>query len=77
MAELRSVQGRCYCAKVHSRCSNGHLEVLVWDDVNAKGVRMTFEAEIKQSVDYLSSDLALQTVDADAYWPKRNASPSR
>jgi hypothetical protein len=34
---------------------------------------MTFEAEIKQSIDYLSSDLALQTVDADAYWPKWNA----
>ncbi len=31
---------------------------------------MKYEAEIKQSVDYLSSDLALQTVDADAYWPK-------
>ena len=34
---------------------------------------MTYEAEIKQSVDYLSSDLALQTVDADAYWPKWNS----
>lgn len=34
---------------------------------------MTYEAKIKQSVDYLSSELALQTVDADAYWPKWNA----
>lgn len=31
---------------------------------------MNHEAEIKQSVDYLSSDLALKAVDADPYWPK-------
>lgn len=34
---------------------------------------MNYEAEIQNSVDYLSSDLALKTVDADAYWPKWNA----
>jgi hypothetical protein len=34
---------------------------------------MKYEKEIQASVDYLSSDLALKTVDADAYWPKWNA----
>lgn len=34
---------------------------------------MSYETEIQNSVDYLSSDLALKTVDADAYWPKWNA----
>jgi hypothetical protein len=31
---------------------------------------MSYEAEIKQSVAYLSSQLALEAVDADPYWPK-------
>lgn len=30
---------------------------------------MNYEAEIQNSVDYLLSDLALKTLDADAYWP--------
>lgn len=34
---------------------------------------MFYEDEIKKSVDYLSSEIALQTVDADAYWPKWDA----
>lgn len=34
---------------------------------------MSYEAEIEQSIDYLSSDFALQTVDADSYWPKWNS----
>ncbi len=38
-----------------------------------EGIRLTYEAEIKQSIDYLSSEFALQTVDADAYWPKWNS----
>jgi hypothetical protein len=31
---------------------------------------MKYETEINNSVDYLSSNQALQSVDADAYWPK-------
>jgi hypothetical protein len=31
---------------------------------------MNYKAEIQNSIDYLSSELALKTVDADAYWPK-------
>lgn len=34
---------------------------------------MSYEAEIQNSVEYLSSDLALKMVDADAYWPKWNS----
>lgn len=34
---------------------------------------MKYEAEIQNSLKYLSSDLAFKTVDADAYWPKWNA----
>jgi hypothetical protein len=34
---------------------------------------MNYEAEIQNSIEYLSSNLALKTVDADAYWPKWNA----
>lgn len=34
---------------------------------------MSFEVEIQSSVTYLSSDLALKTLDADAYWPKWNS----
>jgi hypothetical protein len=36
-------------------------------------VFMKYEKEIQASVDYLYSDLALKTVDTDAYWPKWNA----
>ncbi|MEK6772946.1 MAG: hypothetical protein AABY64_03305 [Bdellovibrionota bacterium] len=31
---------------------------------------MNYESEIQKSVQYLSSEQALHTVDADAYWPK-------
>lgn len=31
---------------------------------------MSYENEIQKSVQYLSSEQALQSVDADAYWPK-------
>jgi hypothetical protein len=34
------------------------------------GGSVNFKAEIQKSIEYLSSDLALKTVDADAYWPK-------
>lgn len=34
---------------------------------------MTYENEIQNSVAYLSSDDALRTIDADAYWPKWNS----
>jgi hypothetical protein len=34
---------------------------------------MSYETEIQNSVDYLKSDIAIKTVDADAYWPKWNA----
>ncbi len=34
---------------------------------------MNYEAEIQNSIAYLSSDDALKTVDADAYWPKWNS----
>ncbi len=34
---------------------------------------MQYQSEIENSVKYLSSDEALRTVDADAYWPKWNA----
>jgi hypothetical protein len=31
---------------------------------------VNYKAEIQKSLEYLSSELALKTVDADAYWPK-------
>jgi len=34
---------------------------------------MNLEMQIQSSVEYLSSDLGLKTVEADAYWPKWNA----
>lgn len=34
---------------------------------------MKFQAELQESVDYLSSDEALKSLEADAYWPKWNS----
>ncbi len=34
---------------------------------------MNFENEIKSSINYLSSDAAIKTVESDPYWPKWNS----
>lgn len=37
------------------------------------GLLSNYKTEIQKSIDYLSSDLALATIDTDPYWPKWNA----
>lgn len=38
--------------------------------INNQDPKLNFDIELQQSIDYLGSDKAIQSVEADPYWPK-------